>query len=243
MSLDNVGRLSTNNGNIISLVSNDSLIALEFTRFFNQAWTAPFVLVAGIIYIEVLVGVSVWAGLSVLVLFVPYSIWQGKIQAKVQSTKMQKTDSRVKVTNEALLGIKVVKVNAWEDALVEVRIEQKETADLPFCPPLARWAFPYVDSRQSSASRDPRFTETELSSSLAHAIGHFDPEHCLCNYLSDLRCLGQRNKARHCIFRCFSVCDYSATVYNLSHGHHPGLVMLLKALSAHKGSRGKKKSD
>ena len=132
MSLDNVGRLSTNNGTIITLVSNDSLTALEFTRFFNQAWTAPLILAAGIVYIEVLLGVSVWAGLAILVIFVPYTIYQGKVQARVQQTKMAKTDARVKVTNEALQGIKVVKVNAWENALDEVmtRARQVEIKDL-----------------------------------------------------------------------------------------------------------------
>jgi len=132
MSLDNVGRLSTNNGTIITLVSNDSLTALEFTRFFNQAWTAPLILAAGIVYIEILLGVSVWAGLAILVIFVPYTVYQGKIQARVQQTKMAKTDARVKVTNEALQGIKVVKVNAWENALDEVmtRARQVEIKDL-----------------------------------------------------------------------------------------------------------------
>lgn len=59
------------NGFVISLVTNDSTVILEWSRFFNQFWTAPLVLVAGIVYIEILVGVSVWSGC------VPFSLLPG----------------------------------------------------------------------------------------------------------------------------------------------------------------------
>jgi len=118
--LSNTSRAKTNNGMIMSLVSNDAMVALEFMRFWNQIWTSPFVLVAGITYIHILVGVSVWAGMSILVVFLPFSYFMGKAQTKYQKQKMVITDQRVKLSSEALQGIRIVKFNAWEQALEKV---------------------------------------------------------------------------------------------------------------------------
>lgn len=125
--LTNASRSQTNDGLIFSLVSNDAQVALDFTRFWNQAWTAIFILIGGIVYIVALVGnESAWAGMSILVLFVPLSLYLGKAQTRLQRQKMQVTDARVKMTSEALQGIRVVKFNAFETVLEKQLDEVRE---------------------------------------------------------------------------------------------------------------------
>lgn len=117
LSLSNASKRKTNTGTIMNLVANDAMFCVEFSRFLHQTWTAPLILIAGVVYIQILIGPSVWAGLSVLAAFAPTSYYLGKTEAQVQRDRLKHTDVRIKTANEALQGIRVVKVNAWEDSL------------------------------------------------------------------------------------------------------------------------------
>ncbi|KAH9256602.1 hypothetical protein BASA81_005106 [Batrachochytrium salamandrivorans] len=107
-------------GHILSLVSTDSLVFIEFAKLFNQFWSAPIILIAGVIYIQVLIGPSVWAGMSILVIFVPVSYYLGKSQMNWQRKKVSLTDERVRICSEVLASIRIVKFNAWELALEKI---------------------------------------------------------------------------------------------------------------------------
>lgn len=67
-----------------------------------------------IYFLSQLVGASVVAGVATLVLLVPL---QGFIVVKVkglQVVQMKEKDSRIKMMNEILNGMKVLKLYAWE---------------------------------------------------------------------------------------------------------------------------------
>lgn len=107
-------------GLILSLVSTDSLVFTEFAKLFNQFWSAPIILIAGVVYIQVLIGPSVWAGMSILIIFVPVSYYLGKSQMNWQRKKVSLTDERVRICSEVLTSIRIVKFNAWELALEKI---------------------------------------------------------------------------------------------------------------------------
>ncbi|CAK8990779.1 Multidrug resistance-associated protein 5 (ATP-binding cassette sub-family C member 5) (Multi-specific organic anion transporter C) (MOAT-C) (SMRP) (pABC11) [Durusdinium trenchii] len=118
--LDQEGRQASSNGQIMNLLSTDAQVPVELMRMFNRFWTAPLVLIAGIAYIYVYVGVSVFFGVLLMSLFVPITIQFGKVQTRLQRKKMVETDNRVKMVSEMMLGIKVLKLNAWEKPLLKV---------------------------------------------------------------------------------------------------------------------------
>lgn len=62
----------------------------------------------------VFVGPSVLAGLAVMIILIPINGYIAGIQKKLQINQMKHKDSRVKLMNEILNGMKVLKLYAWE---------------------------------------------------------------------------------------------------------------------------------
>mmetsp|Transcript_315 Transcript_315/g.262 ORF Transcript_315/g.262 Transcript_315/m.262 type:complete len:1379 (-) Transcript_315:315-4451(-) len=120
LNLDQDGKQELSNGKVMNLLSTDANVPIEFMRLWNRMWSAPFVLIAGIVYIYMYIGVNVFVGLAVMVLFLPVSIIFGKYQVQFQRKKMKETDKRIKLVSEMLIGVKVMKLNAWEGALLKI---------------------------------------------------------------------------------------------------------------------------
>ena len=126
LKLDNGGRETMSNGEVLNLLTTDVQVPVEFMRAWARVWCAPLTLTAGIVYIYFYIGYSVLFGLILMVLFVPITLKVGKVQTKLQGLKMKATDLRVKHVTETMLGIKVLKLNAWEGALLDVLNQTRE---------------------------------------------------------------------------------------------------------------------
>ena len=74
-------------------------------------------------------GVAGLAGLGVMIISMPLNTWLSKSMQKYTKRTMQARDKRVKFTNELLQGIKILKLFAWEPALVK-QLEEKRQAEL-----------------------------------------------------------------------------------------------------------------
>ncbi|CAG5116676.1 unnamed protein product, partial [Candidula unifasciata] len=61
-------------------------------------------------------GPSSMAGLGVLVLLMPINAWAAYKQRAYQMQQMKTKDERIKIMNEVLNGIKVLKLYAWEES-------------------------------------------------------------------------------------------------------------------------------
>jgi ATP-binding cassette subfamily C (CFTR/MRP) protein 1 len=59
-------------------------------------------------------GPSVLAGLAVMIILIPLNGWIANLSKKLQVKQMKNKDERVKLMNEILNGIKVLKLYAWE---------------------------------------------------------------------------------------------------------------------------------
>lgn len=96
----------------------------------HDLWMRPLeVCIYGyIMYQEI--GLSIVPGLVFLLAFVPLQAWSGKITTHYYATTWDTTDLRVKVMNEILQGIQVIKMYAWEKSLSKLiaRIRIKEMA-------------------------------------------------------------------------------------------------------------------
>lgn len=64
-------------------------------------------------------GVSVGAGVCVLILAIPLNTFIARRMRTYQKTQMGNKDSRVKLMNEILNGIRVIKLYAWEAPFLE----------------------------------------------------------------------------------------------------------------------------
>lgn len=108
-------RLGT--GTIINLQSNDASKLWSIPQYLHMIWSAPFqILVVMAMLVRVIAPLPALAGLAVTLLLIPASTLVGKKLARIRKNVVQYTDVRVKACTEIILGIKAIKLYAWEDA-------------------------------------------------------------------------------------------------------------------------------
>jgi hypothetical protein len=59
------------------------------------------------------IGVAVFAGLGAMVLLLPLNAIMAKFYNEAQTEKLKFSDTRIKIINEVLSGIKVIKLYGW----------------------------------------------------------------------------------------------------------------------------------
>ncbi|GFR59427.1 canalicular multispecific organic anion transporter 2 [Elysia marginata] len=116
LTMNNEAKKESTAGEIVNLMSVDCQRIMEVMNFFFFAWTTPIQVIAAIAILYQYIGVSALAGLAVLLLTVPLNSYLAGRQQKLQLLNLELKDSRLRLTNEALAGMKVLKLYAWEPA-------------------------------------------------------------------------------------------------------------------------------
>ncbi|KAH0501077.1 canalicular multispecific organic anion transporter 2 [Microtus ochrogaster] len=106
-------------GEMVNLMSVDAQRFMDVSPFINLLWSAPLQVILAIYFLWQILGPSVLAGVAVIVLLIPLN---GAVSMKMRSyqvRQMKFKDSRIKLMNEILNGIKVLKLYAWEPSFLE----------------------------------------------------------------------------------------------------------------------------
>ena len=101
-------------GEIVNLMSADAEKVVFTCLMFHGLWTTPLFLAAAIYLLVDLVGVAIVPGLAMLICTAPIQGFVISQQHKLQRAVMLKSDARVKLVNEVLQGVRVVKYYNWE---------------------------------------------------------------------------------------------------------------------------------
>uniref|UniRef100_A0A1I8HV06 ABC-type glutathione-S-conjugate transporter n=1 Tax=Macrostomum lignano TaxID=282301 RepID=A0A1I8HV06_9PLAT len=116
-------------GEIVNLMSVDAQKLQDAPAFLHQLWGAPIIIALALYFLWLQLGPSVLAGLFVMVLLIPVNgIIASRIR-KLQISQMKWKDQRIKVMNEVLNGIKVLKLYAWE-AFFDKGVREKRDQEL-----------------------------------------------------------------------------------------------------------------
>ncbi|OTF77184.1 hypothetical protein BLA29_002535 [Euroglyphus maynei] len=114
LTLSNASRKHTTTGEIVNLMSVDAQRFVDILPFLNLIWSSPLQIALTVYFLWMELGPSVLAGLGVMVLMIPINGFISSYQRRLQMKQMKKKDERVKVINELLNGIRVIKLYAWE---------------------------------------------------------------------------------------------------------------------------------
>ncbi|KAH8413308.1 hypothetical protein KR009_009966 [Drosophila setifemur] len=119
-------------GEIVNLMAVDAQRFMELTTYLNMIWSAPLQIGLALFFLWQQLGPSVLAGLAVMIILIPVN---GVIASRIktyQIRQMKYKDERVKLMNEVLSGIKVLKLYAWEPSFEKqvLDIRDKEIATL-----------------------------------------------------------------------------------------------------------------
>lgn len=110
---------SISTGRIITMFSDDTTQIRNFLFFLNNSALAPLQIGACLYLIYRQVGVAVFVGLGYSVCVTPMTGVVFAIVFGMRRQKMVKTDMRVKLMNEVLSGIRIIKYYAWENAFIK----------------------------------------------------------------------------------------------------------------------------
>ncbi|KAL8175271.1 UNVERIFIED_CONTAM: Multidrug resistance-associated protein 1 [Gekko kuhli] len=126
--ITNSARKTSTVGEIVNLMSVDAQRFMDLATYINMVWSAPLQVILALYLLWQNLGPSVLAGVAVMLLLVPVNAVIAMKTKTYQVAHMKSKDNRIKLMNEILNGIKVLKLYAWELAFKEkvLGIRQEE---------------------------------------------------------------------------------------------------------------------
>ncbi|NWU91498.1 MRP3 protein, partial [Upupa epops] len=121
--ITNSAKRSSTVGEIVNLMSVDTQRFMDLVTFLNMLWSAPLQIFLALFSLWEILGPSVLAGVAVMVLLMPFNAAIAMKTRAFQVEQMRYKDSRIKLMNEILNGIKVLKLYAWEPSFSEKVLE------------------------------------------------------------------------------------------------------------------------
>lgn len=110
-------------GRAINILSNDLGRFDVALCFLHDVWKGPIesLIIGYLMYREI--GISAVIGVAFMLSFIPLQAWAAKKAAYYRQKTAERTDLRVKLMNEIIQGIQVIKMYAWEKSFAKVVAE------------------------------------------------------------------------------------------------------------------------
>merc|ERR550519_503341 len=89
---------------------------MDLVLYLNMVWPSPLQVALSLYFLWGILGPSSLAGLAVMLLMIPLNGIIATKMRKYQFAQMKNKDRRVKLMDEILNGIKVLKLYAWESS-------------------------------------------------------------------------------------------------------------------------------
>ncbi|XP_055606094.1 ATP-binding cassette sub-family C member 4-like [Uranotaenia lowii] len=101
-------------GKVVNLLSNDVNRFDIVSVFLHSMWSAPLlaIIIGVLLYIEI--GVAGLIGMIVIFIVTPIQSYTGKLTSRFRLQTALRTDERIRLMDEIISGIQVIKMYAWE---------------------------------------------------------------------------------------------------------------------------------
>ena len=127
-------------GNCLNLMAVDARRLNDWLPYLHNMWSSPLQIVISMVMLWEQIGPAVLAGLAVMLIVMPLNALMARVQQRMQVIPpvpslfdapdanlrinwqrklMAARDERVKVFNEVINGIKIIKMYAWETGFKE----------------------------------------------------------------------------------------------------------------------------
>ena len=114
LTISAAGRAQTSTGQVVNMMSNDTQQLQRFLQFFGFTLVAPIQIVLSLVLIYRQVGNATWVGIAFMFGLVPINGVVFSNISKMRRKVLKYSDARVKIINEILAGIRIIKFYAWE---------------------------------------------------------------------------------------------------------------------------------
>ena len=116
--LSSEGRTNKTTGDIVNHMAVDQQRLSDLTQFGMQLWSAPFQITLCMLSLYQLLGVSMFAGIAVMILMIPLNGSIARMMKRLQIVQMHNKDSRTRLMTEILNNMKSIKLYAWNNAFM-----------------------------------------------------------------------------------------------------------------------------
>lgn len=114
LTISAAGRAQTSTGQVVNMMSNDTQQLQRFLQFFGFTLVAPIQIVISLVLIYQQVGNATWVGVLFMICLIPVNGVVFAYVSKMRRRVLKYSDARVKMINEILTGIRIIKYYAWE---------------------------------------------------------------------------------------------------------------------------------
>lgn len=122
-------------GQTVNLMSNDVNRFDQLFVYLHYLWVGPLNALISALILYYTIELSSFVGITILVLFIPLQrefplhdsdlksfdngwrfsvVWTGRTFSRLRTKTAQLTDERIRMTNEIIAGIRIIKMYAWE---------------------------------------------------------------------------------------------------------------------------------
>ncbi|EDW77876.2 uncharacterized protein Dwil_GK24718 [Drosophila willistoni] len=119
----------TTTGQVVNLISNDLGRFDRALVHFHFLWLGPLELLLASFFIYQQIGWSSFYGIAILILYLPLQTYMSKLTSKLRLRTALQTDQRVRMMNEIISGIQVIKMYTWEKPFGKL-IEQLRRSEM-----------------------------------------------------------------------------------------------------------------
>ncbi|XP_033736231.1 multidrug resistance-associated protein 7-like isoform X2 [Pecten maximus] len=115
LSVGSVSIAKFSTGEIVNFMSTDTDRMVNFCPSFHAMWSLPFQIGVSLYLLYLQVGLAFLAGLGFALLLIPINRWLANKIGELSKDMMEQKDARVKMMNEVLFGMRIVKFYTWEN--------------------------------------------------------------------------------------------------------------------------------
>lgn len=112
------GRAKTSTGQVVNMMSNDTTQLQRFLQFAGMTLVAPIQIIISLALIYQQVGNATWVGVGFMLFLAPINVVVFSVVSKMRRRVLKYSDLRVKMMNEILTGIRIIKFYAWVSLLL-----------------------------------------------------------------------------------------------------------------------------
>ncbi|KAL7753538.1 hypothetical protein RI367_001313 [Sorochytrium milnesiophthora] len=132
LKLSSTARQTWNSGKVVNVIATDTYRLDMVMPYLHMIWACPIQVLVAAILLIIYMGPTALVGVAILAVFVPVQAKAMAFVTTVRRASQLMTDKRVKLVNELLQGMKIVKFLAWEtpmyDRIADTRAKEIKLA-------------------------------------------------------------------------------------------------------------------
>ena len=105
---------------MVNLISINAQSFTEIAYHANMLWFSSMTVIITLAMLWYTLGISAFAGVLIMIILIPVTSVISNKCKQLQTKKLKLQDTRIKTINEMLIGIKVIKLYAWELSLKDI---------------------------------------------------------------------------------------------------------------------------